>query len=134
MTSGPRTSDERPVGHVRAGGVGARRSSEGRRGGPADCGGSECVGRGPWEVAIKAAAGKLRIGEPPAQWFSGLLERYELREVPLDAHVASAAAALPAIHRDPFDRVLVALARADMLTILTADQVIPKYPGVKTLW
>ena len=88
----------------------------------------------PWEVAIKAAAGKLQVGEPPAQWFSGLLERYELREVPLDAHVACAAAALPAIHRDPFDRLLVALAQANMLTILTSDQDIPKYPGVKTLW
>ena len=88
----------------------------------------------PWEVAIKAAAGKLRLGEPPAQWFSGMIERYDLREVPLHAHVASAAAALPAIHRDPFDRILVALAQADMLTILTSDQEIPKYPGVKTLW
>jgi PIN domain nuclease of toxin-antitoxin system len=88
----------------------------------------------PWEVAIKAAAGKLQVGGPPAQWFSGLAERYELREVPLDAHVACAAAALPAIHRDPFDRVLVALAQANMLTILTSDQDIPKYPGVKTLW
>lgn len=88
----------------------------------------------PWEVAIKAAAGKLLVGEPPVQWFSGLMERYELREVPLDAHVACAAAALPPIHRDPFDRVLVALAQANMLTILTSDQDIPKYPGVKTLW
>jgi PIN domain nuclease of toxin-antitoxin system len=78
--------------------------------------------------------GKLQVGEPPAQWFSGLAERYELREVPLDAQVSCAAAALPAIHRDPFDRVLVALAQANMLTILTSDQDIPKYPGVKTLW
>jgi PIN domain nuclease of toxin-antitoxin system len=88
----------------------------------------------PWEVAIKAAAGKLRLGEPPAQWFSGMIERYDLREVPLHAHVACAAAALPAIHRDPFDRILVALAQADMLTILTSDPEISKYPGVKTLW
>jgi PIN domain nuclease of toxin-antitoxin system len=57
-----------------------------------------------------------------------------LREVQLHPHVACAAAALPAIHRDPFDRILVALAQAQMLTILTSDQEIPKYPGVKTLW
>jgi PIN domain nuclease of toxin-antitoxin system len=88
----------------------------------------------PWEVAIKAAAGKLRLGEPPAQWFSGMVERYELREMPLHAHVACAAAALPVIHRDPFDRILVALAQAHTLTILTSDQDIPRYPGVKTLW
>ncbi len=88
----------------------------------------------PWEVAIKVASGKLRLSEPPSQWFVGLAERYELRESPLDARIACAAAALPLIHRDPFDRILVALAQANTLTILTSDEDIPKYPGVKTLW
>jgi PIN domain nuclease of toxin-antitoxin system len=88
----------------------------------------------PWEVAIKVAAGKLRLREPPIQWFLGLSERYELRELPLDAHCACAAAALPPIHRDPFDRVLVALAQAHALMVLTADENIPKYPGIKTVW
>ena len=88
----------------------------------------------PWEVAIKVAGGKLRLAAPPAQWFQGLAERYDLREVPLDASVACAAAALPPVHRDPFDRVIVALAQAHALTVLTSDQNIPKYPGVTTLW
>lgn len=88
----------------------------------------------PWEVAIKAASGKLRLKAPPAQWFVALAERYHLRERPLEAHVACAAAGLPLIHRDPFDRVLVALAQIDVLTILTSDENIPKYPGVATLW
>lgn len=88
----------------------------------------------PWEVAIKVAAGKLRLREPPVQWFLGLSERCELRELPVDARVACAAAALPPIHRDPFDRVLVALAQAYGLTVLTSDENIPKYPGVRTLW
>jgi PIN domain nuclease of toxin-antitoxin system len=88
----------------------------------------------PWEVAMKAAGGKLRLMEPPVQWFLGLAERYELREVPLDATVACAAAALPLFHRDPFDRVIVALAQAHGLTVLTSDENIRKYAGVKTLW
>ena len=87
-----------------------------------------------WEVAVKVAAGKLRLREPPFQWFLGLSERYDLRELPLAAHVACAAAGLPLIHRDPFDRVLVALAQAHALTVLTSDENIGKYPGVKTLW
>lgn len=87
-----------------------------------------------WEVAIKAAAGKLRLSEPAFSWFVGLAERYSLREVPLDARVACAAAALPRIHRDPFDRVLVALAQTHALTVLTSDVNIPKYAGVKTIW
>lgn len=89
---------------------------------------------GPWEVAIKVAGGRLRLTEPPFQWFVGLAERYDLREVPLDAATACAAAALPPIHRDPFDRILVALAQAQALTILTADEHIARYPGIKTLW
>lgn len=88
----------------------------------------------PWEVAIKVAGGKLRLAEPPLQWFLGLAERYDLREVPLDGRIACAAAALPPVHQDPFDRILVALAQAHALTVLTSDENIPKYPGVKTLW
>jgi PIN domain nuclease of toxin-antitoxin system len=88
----------------------------------------------PWEVAIKAAAGKLQLQEPPAQWFLGLADRYRLRELPLDARLACAAAALPPIHKDPFDRVLVALAQAHTLAVVTSDQNISQYPGVKTIW
>jgi PIN domain nuclease of toxin-antitoxin system len=87
-----------------------------------------------WEVAIKAASGKLQLMDPPLHWFLGLVERYSLQEIPLDARIACSAAALPLIHRDPFDRVLVALAQANALTVLTSDTNIPKYPGVKTLW
>ena len=88
----------------------------------------------PWELAINAASGKLRLMEPPVQWFLGLAERYDLREVPLDAGIACTAAALPLFHRDPFDRVIVALAQAHGLTVLTSDENIRKYAGVKTLW
>jgi PIN domain nuclease of toxin-antitoxin system len=88
----------------------------------------------PWEVAIKVASGKLRLKEPPARWFSRSIERYDLREVPLDTGSACAAAALPLLHRDPFDRVIVALAQAQGLTVLTSDENIRAYPGVRTLW
>lgn len=87
-----------------------------------------------WEVAIKVAAGKLRLLEPPLQWFEGLVERYDLRQVPLDAAMVCAAAALPPLHRDPFDRVIAALAQTHALTVLTSDENIAKYPGVTTLW
>jgi PIN domain nuclease of toxin-antitoxin system len=87
-----------------------------------------------WEVAIKRAAGKLQIQEPPLTWFLGLTQRYGLREIPLDAHTACTAAALPPIHRDPFDRVLVALAVANTMTVLTSDQNIARYSSVRTCW
>jgi PIN domain nuclease of toxin-antitoxin system len=87
-----------------------------------------------WEVAIKAAAGKLRLTESPIQWFIGLTERYALRELPLDARTACAAAALPRLHLDPFDRVIVALAQTHALTVLTSDENIARYPSTTTLW
>ncbi len=88
----------------------------------------------PWEVAIKVAGGKLRLGEPPDEWFLGLIERYDLREIALEARDACAAAALPPIHRDPFDRVIIAIAQARGLTVLTSDENIPRYRALTTLW
>lgn len=87
-----------------------------------------------WEVAIKVAAGKLRLNGSPQDWFAGLLKHHRLLEIPLDSRTACTAAALPLIHRDPFDRILVALAQSHSLTILTSDHVIPQYPGIKVVW
>jgi PIN domain nuclease of toxin-antitoxin system len=88
----------------------------------------------PWEVAIEVMAGKLRLAEPPGGWFLGLVERYDLREIALDSDIACAAAALPLLHRDPFDRVIVALAQVHRSPVLTSDENIPRYPGVTTIW
>jgi PIN domain nuclease of toxin-antitoxin system len=88
----------------------------------------------PWEVAIKASGGKLRLADPPLTWFLESVDRYTLREIPIDARTTCAAAALPPVHRDPFDRILVALAQAHHLTILTSDENIAKYPSIKTVW
>lgn len=87
-----------------------------------------------WEVAIRVAGAKLRLRASTLEWFVGLIEHYDLRDVPLDAKIACAAAALPPVHRDPFDRVIVALAQSLDVTVLTSDENIPKYAGVKTLW
>jgi len=88
----------------------------------------------PWEVALKSAGGKLHLSEPVFQWFAAMTERYSLRPVPLEARIACAAAELPLIHKDPFDRILVALAQSHSLPILTSDKNIPKYAGIKTIW
>ena len=87
-----------------------------------------------WEVALKVAAGKIRLATSPIDWFEALTGRYDLRLIPLDARTACVAAALPMVHRDPFDRILVALARAQALTVLTSDDQIPRYPDVTTVW
>jgi PIN domain nuclease of toxin-antitoxin system len=87
-----------------------------------------------WEIAIKVAAGKLRLDVPPSQWFEILLDHHELHGVPLDADTVCAAAALPPLHRDPFDRAIVALARATDSVVITSDGRIRQYPGVTVRW
>ncbi len=88
----------------------------------------------PWEIAIKVKSGKLRLKRPVPEWFEEARQRYRLEEVPLSAALLCAAADLPLVHRDPFDRVLVAAALERGLTIVTSDRTIPGYPGVKTVW
>jgi PIN domain nuclease of toxin-antitoxin system len=75
-----------------------------------------------WEVGIKQAAGKLGPADLPEK----ILE-CELRELPITAAHALTAARLPVIHRDPFDRVLIAQARSEGLTLVTRDPAIQKY-------
>ena len=76
-----------------------------------------------WEVAIKQAIGKLK--EP-----ADLPERIRdsgFRELPVTSDHAIAAGRLPLIHRDPFDRMLVAQARCENLTLVSRDPEIQKY-------
>jgi len=87
-----------------------------------------------WEAALKFKLGRVRLSMPPILWYQGICRLYHLTELPLAADDLCAAADLPLIHRDPFDRVLVALALRANLTILTSDQLIPRYPGIRTLW
>ncbi len=80
-----------------------------------------------WELAIKHAAGRLTLPEPPLRYVRSrtLADGVGLLAVSLD-HVCRAAE-LPRLHADPFDRVLVAQAELEQLVIVTADQHIPSY-------
>ena len=75
-----------------------------------------------WELAIKEAAGKLGPADIPEQ-----VAACDLRELPITAHHALVAGRLPCIHRDPFDRMLVAQALSEGLTLVTRDQMAQKY-------
>ncbi|NES16631.1 MULTISPECIES: type II toxin-antitoxin system VapC family toxin [Micromonospora] len=76
-----------------------------------------------WEVAIKQALGKL-AGPPD---LAARVCRAGLRELPIRHDHAVEAGQLPPIHRDPFDRMLVAQARHERLTLVTRDGHIQKY-------
>ncbi len=82
-----------------------------------------------WEAEIKAAAGKLVV---PDGLLAGL-EADRFVELPITAHHAREAARLPPLHRDPFDRMLVAQARVEGLVVITTDPKIADY-GAEVLW
>ncbi len=81
-----------------------------------------------WEVAIKAGLGREDFRADPRLLRRGLLDSgYE--ELPISSEHAAAVAALPNLHRDPFDRMLVAQAMVEGVVLLTADQQLAQYPG-----
>ena len=85
-----------------------------------------------WEIAIKTELGKLRLPGPPAEWIPGALERTGFEVLPIGAAHALAVGGLPPHHRDPFDRMLVAQALAEGLTIVSRDERFRQY-GVAVL-
>jgi PIN domain nuclease of toxin-antitoxin system len=87
-----------------------------------------------FEIGQKAAAKKLTLRRPVDQWFPAVLDRHGLREITISGAIAARATRLPPIHRDPFDRLLIATAQQQHLTLLTPDPTIAKYPALRTLW
>lgn len=81
-----------------------------------------------WEIAIKAAGRRDDFNLDPLVVRNSLLAR-DFEEVAITAESAVAAAQLPPLHRDPFDRMLVAQSIQEGLTLLTADRTLARYPG-----
>ncbi len=81
-----------------------------------------------WEVAIKTAQGRPDFRLDPHVLRRALLDN-GYTHLPVTADHGAAVADLPAIHKDPFDRILVAQARVEGFTLLTADKNIARYPG-----
>ena len=78
---------------------------------------------GLWEVTIKARLRREDFRIDPALLLRGLLAHGD-REIPVAAAHAPTLSALPAIHRDPFDRISIAQARVEGLTLLTTDTMV----------
>ncbi len=86
-----------------------------------------------WEIAIKSALGKLVLPEPPARYVPSRLAEQDMRSLPIEHVHALRTFDLPPHHADPFDRLLVAQAQVESMTLLTADPQILVY-DVETIW
>ena len=79
-----------------------------------------------WEVLLKTMKGALDVGEPRTWWLDALDQLAATPLVLRPEHV-SEVSALPPIHKDPFDRILIAQAIVEDLTLLTTDEEISRY-------
>jgi PIN domain nuclease of toxin-antitoxin system len=86
-----------------------------------------------WEIAIKHAAGRLPLPEAPDRFVRTMREAHGIESLPIDEESALHVSRLPALHRDPFDRMIVSQAIVHGMTILTPDPLVTRYPG-RTAW
>ncbi len=85
-----------------------------------------------WEMAIKCSLGRLTLPAPANEYIADKVRR-GLRVLAVEWAHAAAVEALPFHHRDPFDRLIVAQARAERLAVVTKDRVFADY-GVRVVW
>jgi PIN domain nuclease of toxin-antitoxin system len=85
-----------------------------------------------WEIAIKSAIGRLSLPGEPGQYLPDRFRRAQIQELPITAAHTYGVFALPKHHADPFDRLLIAQAQLEGMTIVTADRTFKKY-DVRTL-
>jgi PIN domain nuclease of toxin-antitoxin system len=86
-----------------------------------------------WEIAIKAARGRLQLPDSPDEYVAVRLTRHRFTALPIQVSHALRVHALPDLHRDPFDRLLVAQSQLEGLPLLTADPEIGRY-DVDIIW
>jgi PIN domain nuclease of toxin-antitoxin system len=86
-----------------------------------------------WEISAKHALGRLPLPAAPAEYIPAKRRQFGVEPLPFDEAAALCLGRLPALHKDPFDRMLVCQAVMGGLTILTPDEAIRRY-AVRTEW
>src|SRR5207253_955061 len=81
-----------------------------------------------WEAVIKHALGKLPLPEAPADYLPRQRAAHRIATLPIEEGALVHLAALPPLHRDPFDRILIAQALQHGLTMVTVDDAVCAYP------
>lgn len=86
------------------------------------------------EIGLLSLSGKINTYGSCKDFLFKNLKRFGIHEVPVDVQIAFSSTQLPPLHRDPFDRIIIATAMAHGMTILTKDRTIPTYPKIKVVW
>ena len=86
-----------------------------------------------WEAVIKHGLGKLSVPGPPADYLPRQRDAHGIASLPVDDGAMPSLAGLPPLHRDPFDRLLIAQALAEDLTLVSNETLFDSF-GVRRLW
>ncbi len=81
-----------------------------------------------WELVVKSALGRVEVPTPVDRFLTAQMQTNAFVPLPIHMRHALGLAALPDIHRDPFDRILIAQAVAEDLTLVSRDRVLRSYP------
>ncbi len=82
---------------------------------------------GYWEIAIKVSIGKLKLSEQWSKIIQREMQRNFIKLLPITMEHCNCIAELPFHHRDPFDRILIAQAQIEKMTLLSADKQLKRY-------
>jgi PIN domain nuclease of toxin-antitoxin system len=86
-----------------------------------------------WEIAIKVGIGKLPLTEPVDTYIASRMRLLGAKYLDIVFSHACQVAKLPLLHKDPFDRILVAQAQIEQMTLVTADKILTEY-DLDLLW
>ena len=87
-----------------------------------------------WEVQIKIGIGKISFTEEWEKIVRREIENNSFQIMPVSLEHTFTLKTLPSLHKDPFDRMLIAQALTENFTIATNDSFIKQYPGIQTVW
>jgi PIN domain nuclease of toxin-antitoxin system len=87
-----------------------------------------------FEIVLKNRLKKLALPMDAEEWYRRAIEGYDIEEIPVSSAIAMKSASLPFLHKDPCDRIIIATASEHKMPVVTADQIIPQYPGIKVIW
>ncbi|MBE9142130.1 type II toxin-antitoxin system VapC family toxin [Planktothrix mougeotii] len=87
-----------------------------------------------WEIGIKVAIRKLPLPEPTDTYIYSRMVQLDMRYLEITAPHALRSSALPLHHRDPFDRMLIAQAQIEDMTLVSADSIFKQYSDISVLW
>jgi PIN domain nuclease of toxin-antitoxin system len=86
-----------------------------------------------WEIQIKCQSGKLQLGKPISQLIANQQAANSLIILPIELSHVYALQQLPAVHRDPFDRIMIAQSVVENLPFASVDSMFDRYP-VQRIW